>query len=141
MAIGHPERVKKLFAYGANYNISGVNPAIETNPVFGQAIGMAAENYEKLSPTPKEFENFVKQISAMWFSQPDLKPEQLAKISVPTVIADGQYEEAIFPEHTTEPAKLIPGARLVILPNVSHMAMWQDPAAFNAAMLEFVDGK
>jgi pimeloyl-ACP methyl ester carboxylesterase len=39
-----------------------------------------------------------------------------------------------------ELAKLIPGAKLVIIPNVSHMAMWQDPKAFNAEMLAFVDG-
>jgi pimeloyl-ACP methyl ester carboxylesterase len=99
------------------------------------------ENYQKLSPTPGEFDNFLKQISAMWFSQPDFKPEQLGKISVPTVIADGQFEEAIKPEHTVELAKMIPGAKLVIIPNVSHMGLWQDPAAFNRAMTDFLNGK
>lgn len=141
LAMEHPERVGKLFAFGANYNVAGVNPAVETNPVFGQAIAMAAENYARLSPTPGEFENFVKQISAMWFSQPDFKPEQLGSIKVPVTIADGQYEEAILPEHTIELAKLIPGAKLVIIPNVSHMAIWQDPAAFNAAVAEFLGGE
>lgn len=141
LAMEHPERVKKLFAYGANYNVSGVKPTVETDPVFGMAVGMAMENYQKLSPTPGEFDNFLKQISAMWFSQPDFKPEQLGKISVPTVIADGQFEEAIKPEHTVELAKLIPGAKLVIIPNVSHMGLWQDPAAFNKAMTDFLDDK
>lgn len=140
LAMQHPERVSKLFAYGANYNLSGVNPAVETNPVFGQAIGIAMENYQKLSPTPGEFDNFLKQISAMWFSQPDFKPDQLGAIKIPTVIADGQYEEAILPAHTVELAKLIPGAKLVIIPNVSHMGMWQDPAAFNKEMTAFLDG-
>jgi pimeloyl-ACP methyl ester carboxylesterase len=140
LAMQHPERVSKLFAYGANYNVSGVNPAVETDPVFGQAIGIAMENYQKLSPTPGEFDNFLKQISAMWFSQPDFKPDQLGAIKVPTVIADGQYEEAILPAHTVELAKLIPGAKLVIIPNVSHMGMWQDPAAFNKEMTAFLDG-
>ena len=140
LAMQHPERVAKLFAYGANYNVSGVNPTVETNEVFGKAIGMAMENYQKLSPTPGEFDNFLKQISGMWFSQPDFKPEQLGAIKVPTVIADGQYEEAILPAHTVELAKLIPGAKLVIIPNVSHMGMWQDPAAFNKEMTAFLDG-
>ena len=140
LAMQHPDRVSKLFAYGANYNVSGVNPTVETNPVFGQAIGMAMENYQKLSPTPGDFDNFLKQISGMWFSQPDFKPEQLGSIKVPTVIADGQYEEAILPAHTVELAKLIPGSKLVIIPNVSHMGMWQDPAAFNKEMTAFLDG-
>lgn len=141
LAMQHPERVAKLFAYGANYNVSGVNPAVETNEVFGTAIGMAMENYQKLSPTPGDFDNFLKQISGMWFSQPDFKPEQLGAIKVPTVIADGQYEEAILPAHTVELAKLIPGSKLVIIPNVSHMGMWQDPSAFNKEMTAFLDAK
>jgi pimeloyl-ACP methyl ester carboxylesterase len=141
IAINNPERLDKLFAYGANYNVSGVDPAVETNPVFGLAIGKAAEASQKLSPTPGDFETFLQAISAMWFSQPDYKPAELARITAPTVIADGQYEEAIRPEHTAELARLIPGAKLVILPNVSHMGLWQDPAAFNKAMTDFLDGK
>ena len=58
---------------------------------------------------------------------------------MPVTVAAGQYEEVILPGHTAEMAKLIPGSKLVIIPNVSHMAMWQDPAAFNKAMMEFVD--
>ena len=140
LAMQHPERVKGLFAFGANYNVSGFNPTAETNPVVGVAMGMAAEQYQKLSATPGDFEAFVKQISGMWHSQPDFKPEQLGAIKVPTVIADGQYDEFILPAHTVELAKLIPGAKLVILPNLSHMTMWQDPAAFNKEMTAFLDG-
>ena len=141
LAMDHPDRVKKLFAYGASFNLAGVKETVMTDPVFGQAIGSQIENYQKLSPTPAEFDAFMQEISAMWATQPDFKPEQLGKITVPTVIADGQYDEAIKPEHTAELAKLIPGAKLVILPNVSHMGMWQDPAAFNRAMTEFLDAK
>ncbi len=140
IAMEHPERVNKLMAFGANYNLSGLKPTVQTDPVFGVAMGMAMENYQKLSATPENFENFMGQISAMWFSQPDFKPEQLDKITAPTLIADGQYDEAITTEHTTELAALIPGAKLLIIPNVSHMGMWQDPAAFNAAMTGFLDG-
>ena len=140
LAMEHPERVNKLFAFGSSFNVSGGNPAAETNPVVGVAMGMAAEQYQKLSATPGEFEDFFKQIEGMWSSQPDFKPEQLGAIKVPTVIADGQYEEFVLPAHTVELAKLIPGAKLVIIPNVSHMAMWQDPAAFNKEMMAFLDG-
>jgi len=75
----------------------------------------------------------------MWMSQPDFKPEELARIKAPTLIADGQYEEGIKPEHTAELARLIPGAKLVIIPNVSHLGLWQDPIAFNKVMVDFLD--
>lgn len=32
----------------------------------------------------------------------------------------------------------IPGARLMILPRASFFAMWQQPAAFNGAVLDFL---
>ena len=56
------------------------------------------------------------------------------------MIADGAYEEAIRPEHTEELAKAIPGARLLILPDVSHFAHWQNPELYNKAVLDFIDG-
>jgi pimeloyl-ACP methyl ester carboxylesterase len=35
-------------------------------------------------------------------------------------------------------AETIPGARLAILPNVSHFAMLQNPQEFDAAVLDFL---
>ena len=40
-----------------------------------------------------------------------------------------------------EMASLIPGSTLIIMPNLSHFAMWQDPKAFNAAVLKYLDMK
>ena len=139
IAINHPERLNKLLAYGANYNVSGVDPGLESNPIFAAVMTKLAADYQRLSPTPGDFDNFVKAVSVMWMSQPDFKPEELARIKAPTLIADGQYEEGIKPEHTAELARLIPGAKLVIIPNVSHLGLWQDPIAFNKVMVDFLD--
>ena len=38
-------------------------------------------------------------------------------------------------------AKTIPGATLVILPQVSHFAMLQDPDGYTRAVLGFIDAK
>ena len=57
---------------------------------------------------------------------------------MPTVIADGEYDEAIKQSHDRYMADTIPGARLRYLPNVSHFAMLQNPAEFNAAVLDFL---
>ncbi|MBB3929066.1 pimeloyl-ACP methyl ester carboxylesterase [Kaistia hirudinis] len=140
IAINHPERLSKLWAFGANYNVSGVKPNVDKDPVFGAYIEKAGKDYEKISPTPKDYEAFVNALVALWYSQPDYKAEQLAKITTPTVIADGQYDEGIKPEHTEELAKLIPNAKLLILPNLSHFAHWQDPATYNKDLVAFIDG-
>jgi pimeloyl-ACP methyl ester carboxylesterase len=37
-------------------------------------------------------------------------------------------------------AQLIPGAKLVIMKDASHFAMWQHPEEFNATVLDFLAG-
>ena len=138
IAITHPERLDRLFAFGANYNVGGLREDIGDSTVFNAYIEKAGRDYEKLSKTPGEFEAFVNAIGEMWSTQPDYTADQLKSISVPTAIADGQYDEAIRQEHNKEMATLIPGAALVILPDVSHFAMWEDPALFDKAVLDFL---
>jgi pimeloyl-ACP methyl ester carboxylesterase len=138
IAIKHPERLDKLFAFGANYNVAGLREDIADSVVFNAYIEKAGKDYEKLSKTPTEYEGFLNAIGEMWATQPDYSPEQLKSIPVPTVIADGEYDEGIKQEHSKEMAGLIPGAKLLVMPELSHFAMWQDPAAFNAAVMDFL---
>jgi len=141
IAINNPDRLVKLFAFGANYNPSGVKPTVETDPTFGAYVERTAADYAKLSKTPKQFDAFVAQISEMWAKEPNFTPEQLKSIRVPVAVADGEYDEAIELEHTKQMASLIPGSTLILMPNLSHFAMWQDPKAFNTAVLKYLDMK
>jgi pimeloyl-ACP methyl ester carboxylesterase len=124
IAIRHPERLSKLFAYGANYTPEGLKPSIADDPVFNAVIARVGKDYVRLSPTPGEFDAFVAQISEMWATQPNYTQDQLRAITVPTVIFVGDHDEAIEPAHTAEMAELIPGAELVIMKDASHFAMW-----------------
>ncbi len=92
------------------------------------------------SPTPGEFDQFLHQIEKMWETQPNWTDDQLRAIRAPVLIADGQFDEGIKREHTEYMAATIPGAGLLILPNVSHFAFLQDPVLFNAALLDFLEG-
>jgi len=139
LAMRHPERLTKLWAYGANFNIGGLVPGFDKDPVFAQAIANAGENYSRLSSTPNEYDAFVEAISAMWNSQPDYTPEQLGRITTPTMIVDGEYDEAIKPEHTEQLARLIPSARLLIMPGVSHFGHLQNPELYNRELTTFLD--
>ena len=76
----------------------------------------------------------------MWDTEPHYTAADLARIRVPVAIVDGDHDEAIRREHTDYLARSIPEARLIILPGLSHFAMVQDPAAFNNAVLAFLDG-
>jgi pimeloyl-ACP methyl ester carboxylesterase len=138
IAIHHPDRLTKLFAFAANSNVAGVAD-ISTSKVFNAYIERTSGEYAKLSPTPKDFQGFLDQIGKMWASQPDFTDAQLAAITTPTWIVDGDRDEAIKRENTEYMASHIPGAGLLILPQVSHFAFLQDPEGFNAAVLHFLD--
>lgn len=135
IAIYHPERLNHLFAFGANTDSSGVITGGEKRPAFVAYMRRTRDEYKRLSPTPDQYDQFVKQIGLMWQTEPSYTAAQLKSISVPTTIADGQYDEIIKQSHDRYMARAIPGAKLVILPNVSHFALLQDPSRFNSAVL------
>ena len=139
IAMSHPERLKSVFAQAANITTDGVDPSVATDDVFNAYIGKMAVDYAKMSPTPDQFDAFVAQISNMWATQPNWTDAQVAAITVPVAVVAGEYDEAILRPHTDKIAALIPGAKLVILPQASHFAMLQAPDDYTAAVRAFID--
>ena len=138
LAMRYPDRVGKVFSFAANTVTSGVQEGVEKNPTFARYIARAGREYARLSATPKDYEAFVAQISKMWETQPNWTDAQLQSIRAPVWVVDGDHDEAIKRAHTEYIAATIPGAGLLILPNVSHFAFLQDPELFNAALLHFL---
>jgi pimeloyl-ACP methyl ester carboxylesterase len=138
LAMTHPGRLAGLFAFGANADVSGLKAGAEKTPVFGAYLARTEQEYRMLSPTPRQWPVFSAAVTRMWETLPAFTRSELASIKVPTTIADGEYDEAIMRTHAEYMAQAIAGARLVILPDVSHFAMLQDPHAFNAAVLRFL---
>jgi pimeloyl-ACP methyl ester carboxylesterase len=139
IALRYPERLDRLFAFGANSDPSGVMPPDEKNPVFALLMPRLAEEYRRLSPTPDKFEIFSAEIGQMWATQPRWSEADLARIRNPVAIADGDHEEMIFRTHTEQLTRQIPGAQLILLRDVSHFAPFQDPAQFNEAVHNFLE--
>jgi pimeloyl-ACP methyl ester carboxylesterase len=138
MAIRHPDRVGRIFAFAANTVPSGVKEGVEKTPTFAAFIQRAGLEYEAYSATPKDYHRFVEQISKMWAAQPNWTDAQLRAIAAPVLIAAGDHDEAIKRAHTEYIASTIPRAGLLILPNTSHFAFLQDPGLFNYAILHFL---
>ncbi len=141
LAIRHPERVGKVFAFAANTITSGVQEGVEKAPVFARFIERARGEYAKLSATPKDYDAFIAQITRMWETEPNWTDAQLQSIHAQVLVVDGDHDEAIKRAHTEYIAATIPNAGLLILPNTGHFAFLQDPAFFNAALLHFLDNE
>lgn len=137
IAMHHPDRVSKLFAFAANSDPSGVAD-IANSPVFNAYISRAEAEYRRLSPTPGGYKDFLSQIEKMWASQPNWTAADLASIKVPTWIVDGDHDEAIKRANTEFMAAHIPGAGLLLQPEVSHFSFLQDPEQFDSDLLHFL---
>lgn len=141
MAMKYPEKLTRVIAQAANVTTDGVKPNVMSNKTFNDYINVAGEYYRKLSPTPNEYDAFVKQISKMWETQPAWTAADLGKITVPVTLAIGDHDEAVKLDHTEMMAKEIPGAKLVILKDASHFAMLQDPGGYNAMIRDAMAGR
>jgi len=138
IAIHHPERLTRLFAFGANSDPSAIKDDIQQRATFSGYFRRAKEEYPKLSPAPNQRKAFSEQLDKMEDTEPHFSDDELRSIRVPTWIVDGDREEGIKREDTDHMAALIPGAGELILPNVSHFALLQDPEQFNEALLHFL---
>jgi pimeloyl-ACP methyl ester carboxylesterase len=141
LAIHHPERIKKLVAYGANINPAGQQANSLEYLRTATPKQMQSDNgsdYLALAPHPENLPIIVEKIRKLWLNEPQFTPAQLASITTPTLVMDGQEEELIRPDHAKEIAAAIPNAKLVMLPNVGHFATFETPVQWNQAVANFL---
>lgn len=62
----------------------------------------------------------------------------LAAITVPTLILNGEGESQAVFRHTAEMLRLIPGAEAQIIPHAGHTSNMENPVAFNASLEAFL---
>ena len=139
IAMNHPDHLAKLFAHAANVTPDGLNDDPDMTALTAAGARDETE-YKRLSPTPDDFSNFKAAIQKLWATEPNYTAADLGKITVPTEIVVGDHDEFILPEHSRYIASAIPGAKLVILKDVSHLAIYQDPDQYIKAVEDFVDG-
>jgi pimeloyl-ACP methyl ester carboxylesterase len=138
LAMKHPNRLSKLFAFGANYSAEGLKPNGGASSVFAAYARRCGTEYTHLSPHPERWPQLLDGLRVMWRAEPKFRTRDLATMATFTTISDGEHDEIVKPEHTRRMANAIPNARLAMLPGVSHFAMLQDPGQFNRALTEFL---
>ena len=137
MADQQPERVSGVFFFACNMDPSGTLP-FEATPVVDRCFGRHVADYARLSATPDQFSALGDAVGLMQRTQPNYAADDLARIRVPVAIVQGENEEFIKRDHAEYLARSIPGAELVIFPEVSHFAPLQRPDVFNGAVLRFL---
>ena len=75
----------------------------------------------------------------MWHTEPNWGPEALAQINCPVWSVDGDHDVDVQRNQADAIAAWVPFAGQLILPQVSHYALLEDPTFFNFAVGYFLD--
>lgn len=143
LAIHQPARVTKLFVIGTNYDAKGSKPRKGKPPAqtFLAYTAKCRADHAKLGGKPKGFEAAIDALLPVWRNPGGFTKDQLKAIQAPAVLAIGSHDEIIRRAQVEEMARLIPHGRFRLFADTSHFTLWQDPQAFNAALVEFLTAK
>ena len=132
-----PERVAGVFYFACNMDPSGTK-VFEFTPIIKRCFNRHVKDYQQLSATPNQFDEFSEAVGLMQRTQPNYSADDLAEISMPVAIVHSEHDEFIKREHAEYLARSIPNAEFIFLSEVSHFAPLQRPKQFNTAMLAFI---
>ncbi|MDR0346794.1 MAG: alpha/beta hydrolase [Coriobacteriales bacterium] len=130
LALRHQERVAAMILVGANLFPDGMT-AITRRGLQLLATGQRLKGFL----TRKESAN--KDLVRLMLEHPHIEPQQLEKITVPTLVINGE-RDIIKDEHSSLIAASLPNARRVVIPGAGHFVMKDAPAEFDRAVLEFL---
>jgi pimeloyl-ACP methyl ester carboxylesterase len=124
--IAHPERVGRMVLAATQYTQDGYYPEITepegTSPRLPNEDDFAQMSaaYARVAPDPSHFQDFIAKCSAAAHSPLGWTADDLAAITAPTLLVIGDTD-FVRVEHAAEMLRLIPGARLAVLPDTTHM--------------------
>jgi len=140
LAFGHPQKVKKLVTFGANYThenwmappdsvvMDANDPRIlKTTPLLKKY----KEGKDKLSPVVS------KKLSDLTEKYPNLTVEQLKQIKVPVLVVVGD-RDLINLDQTISLFTSLPHSQLFIVPGASHVVPLEQPELINSEVTKFL---
>jgi pimeloyl-ACP methyl ester carboxylesterase len=150
LAIRHPERAASLVPVSAPYTFDGMLrelvrlqrdpthvPSAELTPLLPTEADFAGWKavYERVNPQPKSFDTVVEKLNAMLAKWPGWSPDQVKAIKAPTLVALGDNDFMRI-DFAAEMARMIPHARLAVLPDTTHMDICLKRGAWLEPMVE-----
>lgn len=144
-----PEGKPVLEAWGKSF--APVAAAIQAGDSVGAAKlllalvnGEPVENFDKLPAGLRQILLDNARTLAPAFATPPgatataASCDTLRPVKIPTLVIRGERTPEIFVKTNEAVARCIDGSRSIVIPKASHVMSYQNPAAFNAAVLEFV---
>jgi pimeloyl-ACP methyl ester carboxylesterase len=128
LAVSHPSRVRSVVAASASVRPEGMHEdltdpakqATSTRMPTQQDFEDFREAYQRLSPHPEHFQDFLTTLSTSSADLQGWSDAQLAQITAPVLLVLGDRDFTTV-EHGALMQHLIPGSQLAVLPDTTHM--------------------
>ncbi|HEY3490166.1 MAG TPA: alpha/beta hydrolase [Candidatus Deferrimicrobiaceae bacterium] len=125
IALRHPEAVRKLVVESAMFDRGGSDPGFWRGFESAKLADMPAElseAYLKTAPRPQDLPVFFNKSVARMRAFKGWTRDEIRSILAPTLVLVGD-RDIVRPEHAVEMVRLLPHARLAVLPDTDHMAI------------------
>jgi len=147
LAISRPDLVKRVISIGGSFNYNSLPPAsIEwlrkaTVEDFRKAEPSLERVYGQVSPDGiAHFPVVFKKTIRLWLEEPNIQPEELARIRSPVLVMAGDHD-AVTAEHTLQLFRSVKNGELCIVPGTTHFLLSEKPDYANRVILEFLQSK
>jgi len=143
-ALRYPTRIRSLILAGTQYT--------NDERTFGLLSKMTPERIQARLPewaaqleqlhdayhTPGYWRELLNQMRPMWSVEPNFTPEQIARISAPTLLIAGERDNFGHIDQQIVMRRAMPRSELCILPAAGHAVMNDQPELFRIATLDFL---
>jgi pimeloyl-ACP methyl ester carboxylesterase len=147
VAISRPDLVKRLVCVSGLFNANSQSPEdlnwirSLTPESFRRIMPGLVRRYDEISPDgPAHFPVVLEKTKRLWLNEPNIRREELAKISAQTMVMVGD-RDSIPIEHTLELFRSIKEAQLCIVPGTTHFLLSEKPDMVNRIILDFLIAK
>lgn len=134
VAIRYPDLARNVTTVGSPFALEGFradlvelqrNPEIVPSPDLASILPTEADfaewraSFERAAPDPKAFDTILARLNTMLTEWPGWTKDELASIRAHMLVAVGDHDY-VRVEHAAEVVRIIPKARLAVLPGTSH---------------------
>lgn len=136
-ALRHPKVVHKLILTSAIYNNEGYYPGMLEGLKHAKASDMPPimrEMYANVAPRPQDWEKLVEKSVKSAASFTGWQKKDIRTINAPTLVMVGD-SDIVRTEHAVELSRLIPNAKLGVLPATDHIGILFQRADWLAEMV------
>jgi pimeloyl-ACP methyl ester carboxylesterase len=146
LAMNHPRLVRSLVAASVSVRPDGLHEDLTDPARQATSARMPTQQdfldfqqaYQRLSPHPDHFNNFLATLSRSMADTLGWSDEQLATITAPTLLVLGDRDFTTV-EHGAMMLQLIPGSQLAVLPDTTHMQVTRRADLLSPILARFLD--